>query len=274
MFFENEFGKLHYKIEGKGTPVLMLHGFGPDHRLMSGCMEPLLRDKAYKRIYIDLPGMGLSKAYSRLETAEDMLAFLLQWIDQTIGRESFLLVGESYGGYLSRGILHKRPHQVEGVMLICPVVNPERANRRLPSKEVVIRDKDFLMTLEPEALESFTEMNVVQSQAVYKRFESEIVSGVSIADVVFMNRYQENGYSLPYDVDQLVYKKPVLILTGKQDHCTGYQDAFELLSQYPRASFSVLDRCGHNLQIEQSKLFSDLANDWLKRTLEVSADVC
>lgn len=39
----------------------MLHGYSPDHRLMAGCMEPIFNKKSnYKRVYIDLPGMGKS----------------------------------------------------------------------------------------------------------------------------------------------------------------------------------------------------------------------
>lgn len=30
--------KIYYEIHGDGTPVLMIHGRGVDHRLMKGCM--------------------------------------------------------------------------------------------------------------------------------------------------------------------------------------------------------------------------------------------
>lgn len=37
----------------------MLHGYVAGHRLMNKCMEPVFSIKDnYKRIYIDLPGMG------------------------------------------------------------------------------------------------------------------------------------------------------------------------------------------------------------------------
>jgi pimeloyl-ACP methyl ester carboxylesterase len=34
---------IYYEDIGEGIPVLMIHGFTPDHRLMKGCMEPVLR---------------------------------------------------------------------------------------------------------------------------------------------------------------------------------------------------------------------------------------
>jgi pimeloyl-ACP methyl ester carboxylesterase len=48
----------------------------------------------------------------------------------------------------------------------------------------------------------------------------------------------------------------------------GYRDAWEILENYPRSTFAVLDRAGHNLQIEQETLFNALVNGWLDRVEE------
>lgn len=32
---------IYYEEMGEGRPIIMIHGFTPDHRLMSGCMEPI-----------------------------------------------------------------------------------------------------------------------------------------------------------------------------------------------------------------------------------------
>ncbi|MDR6724439.1 pimeloyl-ACP methyl ester carboxylesterase [Paenibacillus amylolyticus] len=32
---------IYYEEMGTGKPIIMIHGFSPDHRLMSGCMEPI-----------------------------------------------------------------------------------------------------------------------------------------------------------------------------------------------------------------------------------------
>lgn len=47
---------IYYEEIGKGKPIIMIHGFTPDHRLMSGCMEPIFQDNSdWRRIYLDLP---------------------------------------------------------------------------------------------------------------------------------------------------------------------------------------------------------------------------
>jgi pimeloyl-ACP methyl ester carboxylesterase len=61
------------------------------------------------------------------------------------------------------------------------------------------------------------------------------------------------------------FVKPTLILAGKQDHISGYRGQWDILENYPRATFVVLDRAGHRLQIEQEALFNALVNEWLDR---------
>jgi pimeloyl-ACP methyl ester carboxylesterase len=45
----------------------------------------------------------------------------------------------------------------------------------------------------------------------------------------------------------------------------GYRDAARLVENFPRATVAILDRAGHNLQIEQQRLFEALAAEWLDR---------
>lgn len=33
--------EIYYEEISEGKPILMIHGCTPDHRLMSGCMEPI-----------------------------------------------------------------------------------------------------------------------------------------------------------------------------------------------------------------------------------------
>ena len=59
-------------------------------------------------------------------------------------------------------------------------------------------------------------------------------------------------------------------MCGKQDDCVGYEDLWELLKSYNRATFAVLDVDGHNLQIEQVSVFNELVSNWLMRTEKIS----
>jgi pimeloyl-ACP methyl ester carboxylesterase len=55
------------------------------------------------------------------------------------------------------------------------------------------------------------------------------------------------------------------MLIGRQDPAAGYRDHWQLIENYQRASFVILDKAGHNLQIEQEVLFNAIVKEWLAR---------
>ncbi|MBS4534192.1 alpha/beta hydrolase [Clostridium sp. D2Q-14] len=263
---------INYEVKGKGKPIIIIHGYSPDHRLMTGCMEPVFSSKdGYKRIYIDLPGMGKSESAEWITDSDVMLDIVIKFIEKIIPNENFLLVGESYGGYLSRGIIYKIAKRVDGVSLICPVIIADNEKRNVPGHVVLVKDNKLLSKLSPEDVEDFNSMAVVQSEKIYERYKNEIVSGIKMADDKFLENIQENGYEFSFDVDKLneKFNKPALIILGRQDSCVGYIDAWSILENYPRGTFAVLDRAGHNLQIEQEEMFNSLTNEWLMRVEEL-----
>ena len=60
---------------------------------------------------------------------------------------------------------------------------------------------------------------------------------------------------------------PSLIITGRQDAIAGYRDVWNILENYPRATYVVLDRAGHALE-EKEDLVRVLINEWLDRVEE------
>lgn len=79
---------IFYEDLGEGKPVIMIHGYSPDHRLMSGCMEPVFSERVgWRRIYIDLPGMGLTKNYNDISSSDEMLSAIIEFIETIIPDE-------------------------------------------------------------------------------------------------------------------------------------------------------------------------------------------
>jgi pimeloyl-ACP methyl ester carboxylesterase len=261
---------VHYKIYSEGHPLISLHGFSPDHRLMSGCMEPIFQHRSgWQRIYLDLPGMGKSPGKEWITNSDQMLDVVLEFIDQVIPSQRFVLAGESYGGCLARGIIYRKPAIVDGLLLICPLIIPDHAKRSVPQHVARVKDPALLSGLAPSEREEFESFAVVQSQRIWERTRDEVIAGISIADEDFLTRLQAHGYPLSFDVDAAPpFEKPTLILVGRQDAMVGYRDAWKILENYPRGTFAVLDRAGHNLQIEQETLFNALVNEWLDRVEE------
>ena len=274
MIFNFRDVELYYEIYGEGVPIIMIHGCKPDHRLMKGCMEPIFNsiEGFFKRIYFDLPGMGMTKAQPWIINSDNILEIILNFIDTIIPSQQFIIAGESYGGYLARGIIKKRFSNVDGLLLICPVAEPEHRKNTLPLSKVFEKDDSLLNSLSEEDRKQFEFISVIQNANVWDRFKDDILPALKIADTSFIDERFSNSFSFSFNADNLEnpYMKPVLIITGRQDFIVGYQDIFKIIENYPRGSFVVLDKAGHNLQIEQVHLFNELVKDWLKRLSEES----
>ncbi|GHO89989.1 2-hydroxy-6-oxo-6-phenylhexa-2,4-dienoate hydrolase [Reticulibacter mediterranei] len=233
-------------------------------------MEPLFVQRSgWQRIYLDLPGMGQTPSNEHIKSTDDLLDVVVDFIDAVIPGHSFLIAGTSYGGYLSRGVLRRKFDQVAGMALICPVIFGDRSQRDLPPRTVIVENARLLAELVPADAEEYSSLAVVQNEENWQRFRDEILSGMSIADEAFLQRISQR-YSYTFDVDVLPqpFSKPVVILAGRQDQVTGYRDAWRILENYPRGTFAVLDRAGHNAHIEQHHLFQVLVGEWLDRVRE------
>lgn len=268
MMYEYRDINMNYEIIGDGKPVLLLHGFGCSLELMKYCMEPVFgMEEGYQRIYVDLPGMGQSGACPEFAAADKILEVLIAFIQDRIPGK-FLLVGESYGGYLARGILARQKENVDGLLLLCPVIIPDRDKRTLPDKTVIFEDKVYLEGLETEERSSFLEYAVIANEKTYKRYQKEVQSGMKQADAAFLERLNQH-YAFGFDVIKIIkemcYTKPALFICGRQDNCVGYRDLWELIEDYPRAAFLIIDAAGHNLQIEQPEMFEASVHNWLRR---------
>jgi pimeloyl-ACP methyl ester carboxylesterase len=258
--------KVYYEIYGEGIPVLMLHGWSVDHRLMKGCMEPAFEamDTTFKRIYFDLPGMGKTKGKTWITSSDQMLDLIFDFIDAVIPKQHFIVAGESYGGYLARGIISKRSTSVDGLLLICPTVGQDGAQY-----QVFEKDERFLSTLTEEDRKYFVAegINVIHNERTWMRYKDEVLQALKIADYSFLKNLQWQ-FSFNVDDPEKQYIKPTLMLAGRQDSIVGYKKLWNIIELYPRASFILLDKAGHALQIEQHVMLTEAVKEWLKRAVE------
>jgi pimeloyl-ACP methyl ester carboxylesterase len=257
--------EIHYEDIGSGRPVIMLHGFGLDHRVMLGCMEPILkRREGWRRIYPDLPGMGGTEARDWIADSDGMLDVVLEFIDAVVPGEDFVLAGESYGGYLTLGALHRRAGSVKGLLLICPVLVPDHPKRTLPRHATIFKEPGLGVGSSEEE-QMFKSMAVVRDSRHWKRFQEEILPGARAADGGFLEAFQRKGYPFSFDVSGISFAGPTLVLLGRQDSVVGFRDALSFMDNFPRGTFAVIDRAGHDLQIEQEGVFNALVGEWLDR---------
>lgn len=245
---------VHYVEHGEGTPVLMLHGAGVDHRETEACFEPALGARgAHRRIYPDLPGTGRTPAPASLRSADDVLDTLLGFANEVVGPDPALVVGHSAGAYYAQGIAARRPDRVAGLALVCPLL---ARVRDVPAHRAVVAADDL-------GDDGFRGYFVVQTPAMLDRYKRFVAPAVRLADQAAMERIGERWeLSTPGGPP---YDGPTLVVAGRQDSTVGYAAAADLLYHYPQATLAVLDGAGHALPHEQPNLLAGLIDDWLAR---------
>ena len=260
---------VHYEVFGEGRPILVLHGGYLDHRHMVDALEPLFENReGWKRVYIDIPGHGKSPVDAGITTHDQVLDIVLDFMDGIAPGQSFAIAGESRGGYLARGIVHKRPDIVDGVLLIVPGRYGVCSKESVPAHVTLVKADELIPTLAPNEIGRFERL-VVQSREILEKIRRFKIPAVALADEAHQNKIIEN-YEYSFDVDrpEKPFERPALFLLGRQDSMVGYRDAWKAIENFPRATFAILDKAGHSLSWEQQELFLALANEWLQRVEE------
>ncbi len=270
MFFPSMGVQMYYEIFGddSGLPILFLHGLGVDHHALKNTFEPIFLKSPtqFKRIYLNLPGMGQSTVSPDCQSSDDIMVLIHNFIDYILEDKEFIIVGESYGGYLARGIMYNMPSRIIGAILICPVIIPETKNRTTPARTIIERDDNFLSTLDELERKDFIENAVIINQEEWIKFKQHIRPAFSTIDQAFVRELFYNRYRISQNVDDIdsSYSFPTMFLIGKQDHVVGYRDAWNIFENFVRGSFLLIDRAGHNILLEQQ----DLVRSILQRFLE------
>ncbi|QOR68136.1 alpha/beta hydrolase [Cytobacillus suaedae] len=257
-------GSIHYKVYGEGFPLIILHAMGTDHRSMKAWLEPIFtRLDGFKRVYVDIPAHGGSKIDDTVKSTEDILASVLDFIDQ-MDFEEYSLIGHSYGGYLAQGIVHRRSHQVKGICLIAPALHIKK--RTLPENKVFRSCNHSLEQLDADVRAAYELLIVVQNELTLTRFVEEVQPGRLLANRTFLaSNWRESGYFLsdPPFIQEDNMPQSMLIIVGKQDAICGYKDQLTLIEKFTHSSNIILDRAGHMLPIEKREIVQELVLDWL-----------
>lgn len=259
---------VHYEEFGAGRSLLMLHGWPFDHRHMVSDMEPLFESRpGWRRIYPDLPGMGRTRAADWITHQDHMLEVVLEFIDTVAPGQRFVVAGASYGGYLARGMVYRRSAQIDGLLLNVPVVEPDPGKAKLPRHRVLKEDAEFLAATGRDEY-GMRDFVVRQSMERFNELRSAMAA-TARADQEFLLRLSEH-FTFSFDVDALPEPcpAPALLLTGRFDNICGYREAYEILDNYPRGTYAVLDCAGHALGLDQKTLFRALVSEWLDRVEE------
>lgn len=105
---------INYTDTGKGTAIVLLHGFLENQTMWNSFLPELT--KKYRVITIDQLGHGETGCLGYIHTMEDM-ADAVHAVLQELRIRKVILVGHSMGGYVSLAFAELYPDMVKGIVL-------------------------------------------------------------------------------------------------------------------------------------------------------------
>jgi pimeloyl-ACP methyl ester carboxylesterase len=162
---------VYYETVGQGRPLKTISGIPSDHRIIQSWLEPIFTQRAgWQRFYFDLPGTGQTSG-AGITRIDQVLEVVCDFIDAIIPNQPFTLLGLSVGGYLARGVVHRKAALVEGVCLLVPWLSEHQGQTR-PSPVTFVRDPELMAQLTPQDAEKLEGLAVVQTKRSWTGIET------------------------------------------------------------------------------------------------------
>jgi pimeloyl-ACP methyl ester carboxylesterase len=108
--------RIHYKDEGRGPAVLLIHGSLGDTDDWDGWVDVL--KGRYRVSRMDLPGFGLSGEIANGNYSIDHSLALIDGLMDSLGLEQFAIVGVSYGGPVAFRYAATRTERITALIIM------------------------------------------------------------------------------------------------------------------------------------------------------------
>ena len=239
--------KLHYRDEGKGSPIVLLHGTAASLNTWDGWAAEL--SKNYRVLRFDLPGFGLTGPNASHTYSIDYYSGLLLHFLDSLGIEQVHLAGSSLGGQIAYDFAATHPERVQKLILISPT-GFTNAN----DKSITLPFRMAQTPLLKHSLKYFTPRFIVEKslKEVYgddSRLKPETVSlshdlllreGNRAAFIARLNTVDSDNL---HKLQQV--KAPTLILWGKADAWVPATDAPRFQKKISGARLKLYAGAGH-----------------------------
>jgi 2-hydroxy-6-oxo-octa-2,4-dienoate hydrolase len=256
--------KTNYLEDGKGTPVVFVHGSGPgvtayaNWRLVMPGLAP-----HYRTLAPDMVGFGYT------DRPAGVTYNVQTWADQTIGFMDALdiqtatIVGNSFGGGIALRMVTQHPERIDKLILMgsmgvsFPITDGlDRVWGYQPSVENM-KAMLGIFAYSPELRDD--------DELARVRYEASIQPGFQEAFSSMFPAPRQRSVEAMTTPDEELRKisKETLIVHGRDDKVIPLENSYRLLHLIDRSQLHVFGRCGHWVQIEQADPFVRLVDDFI-----------
>jgi pimeloyl-ACP methyl ester carboxylesterase len=235
--------QLAYERRGKGTPLLLIHGFPLDHHLWDEVV-PLLEDR-FDIILPDLRGFGESSTVDSFYTMEDYASDLAGLLDH-LGIQRTVIAGHSMGGYIALAFARLFPERVLGLGLIASQVAADTEERKQGryNSAAEVAEHGIGSVVETMTLKFTPDTKL---QAFARKSMERQQPGAYIGALKAM---AERIDSTPLLAS---FKFPVVLVHGDADVLVPIERAREVKSALPQAHLVEIPGAGHMPMMEDKE---------------------
>lgn len=265
--------RVHYLRQGRGIPLLLLHGFtvGSSRLTYGPSLGPL--SEHFDVIAPDLPGYGFSGAPEPFYTTQEYVRFVVRFLDALAVKRAHL-VGFSKGGGIALGVALEHPERLRKLVLISAYAL--NRNPQLPLLPYLALRSPWLMAFFWRTLRRSDRIlpwylkNIVfgDAKAVTEQLLAEVREplGKEGTEAAFMAWLRgEMGmwhYRTDYRQQLGTMQVPTLLLHGTRDRVVPMQGARRAAERIPHARLQLVHRCGHWLPREAPEAFIEAATEF------------
>lgn len=244
--------EVRYLVAGRGEPLVIVHGGGAGARSWLKTISQLVEQY---RIYVpDLPGFGESQSPPENSDMPAYVRFVEDFVD-SLGLESFYLMGHSFGSGIAMYFALKSPYRVKKLVLVSSVYLGIAPWIRILSSPVLYR------LLAKPARTLIDAMKWVIRY--YSPFEfADPLPQAKLDLAKFMSAMKDQVTGLLDNFSRLLM--PTLLVCGRWDMIVPVSRAYSVAQLVPNCQLKVFEDGGHDLYSRKSKEFSQLLKEFLK----------
>ena len=215
MTFQYKNNKIHYKIYGKGSAIVLLHGFLESSTMWKDLIPQLSKQHAV--LILDFPGHGKSEIVSDVHSME-LMAEVVDELLQFIKITTAIFIGHSMGGYVALAFAELFPEKVEKLILLnsSPAADSEeRKDNRNRALKVIEQNPPAFISMAISNLFSETSREDLTSEIEILKVEAQSfpLDGIKAAikgmrdrkdRVVFLKNFNKPKYFILAKEDPLL----------------------------------------------------------------------
>jgi 4,5:9,10-diseco-3-hydroxy-5,9,17-trioxoandrosta-1(10),2-diene-4-oate hydrolase len=255
---------VHYHDEGRGEPVLFLHGSGPGASGWSNFRRnyPYLAERGFRTLVPDTLGFGYSSKPENTDYTLDFLAgAMIRFLDK-LGVDKVTAIGNSHGGALAIKLALDHPHRISKLVLMAPGGLEER---EVYMKMEGIRTM-MKVFLAPGGIDREGMRTVFGHQLFDPAQLTEEILDERCAIAPLQPKRVLTSLQVPHLSPRLKeIQCPVLGFWGVNDKFCPVSGAATIANECAHARVITLSRCGHWVMVEHTELFNRMTLDFLAR---------